>query len=440
MTRAIRQEIRSMLTLAFPMVLSQLLGYAQLVVDTIMSGRHSALTLAGVSLGGQIFSLIYVFVIGIGIGLTTQLSHHHGSDNHEKIRHDFQQGLWLFIILGILTAIMTAIAAYVPYLIGSKPEIAQEAKRYLLTLAIPAGVFLAAAPGRCFLEGMAAPRDNNLLIASLIPLNILGNWFFLNHTSLGVQGMAIATGICYLCYALGIFMLLNRNTRWQRYRLFQEITPFDYDTCLRLIKIGLPIGVAILMEVAMFQFVGFMVSRENTVVTGANQIAMNYNGIIFMVPLGIAAALTIRVANAQGKGDRELMRTRALTGMGLSVLFILPICFCSYFLRHQIASIYSDNQEILLITAQLLIVTAIFQFFDGVQIASAGILRGLADTRIALLYAFISYWLVGIPVSAVCAYLLGYGVIGLWIGLGVGVAVFSVLASHRVYRHIYPQT
>lgn len=436
MLRAIYQETRPMLTLALPMILSQLLGYAQIVVDTIMSGRHSALTLAGVSLGGQIYSLIYVLMIGIGIGLTTQLSHHHGRDHRGDIRHDFQQGLWLFAVLGVVTAILTALSAYIPQLIGSKPEIAQEAKRYLLTLALPAGIFLASAPGRCFLEGMAAPRDNNLLIAALIPLNILGNWYFLNHTTLGVQGMAIATGICYILYALGIFMLLSRNPRWRRYRLFHKIAPIDWQTFVRLIKVGLPIGAAIVMEVMMFQFVGFMVSRENTIVTGANQIAMNYNGIIFMVPLGIAAALTIRVANAQGKGDHNMMRVRALTGMALSIAFIIPVCFCSYFLREEIAHIYSDDRAIVTITAQLLIVTAIFQFFDGLQIAAAGILRGLSDTRITLLYAFIGYWLIGIPTSVLCAYGLGYGVIGLWIGLGIGVAIFSLLAGYRVYQHV----
>ncbi|SUO93893.1 MATE family efflux transporter [Suttonella ornithocola] len=428
----IRQEIRPTLQLALPMILTQLLGYGQQIIDIVMAGRHSTLTLAGVSLAGQLFVLIYLVMVGIGIGFSAQFSRHQGGDNRSDIRHDFQQGIWLFIVLGIVTTIATLLAAYLPYLFGSQPDIADESRQYLLTLAFPAGIFVFAGLARYFLEGMASPRHNNLVIAALLPINILGNYLFLTYTNLGTQGMALATGICYLLYGAGLFYLIYKDKRWRGYRLFHKLQPAKFDSLVRLFLMGLPIGLTILMEAGTFSFIGIMASRESAVITGANQIAVNYIGIMFMVPLGIASALTIRCANALGRNDWHAIAIRASTGIGLSAVFMLVSSIVIFIARRQIADIYTNDTAIILAASQLLLVVAFLEVVDGVQIAASGVLRGLADTRVALAYAVIGYWVIGVPIGCILAYPMGMGIMGLWIGCVIGLTLFALLALYRV--------
>lgn len=437
MLSAIKQEIRPTLKLAIPMILTQLLGYGQQIIDTIMAGQHDKLTLAGVSLAGSLFGLIFLLMIGIGIGFSAQLSRHHGSDDRHAIRQDFQQGIWLYLVLGSITTFATAIAAYIPPFIGSQADIALEAKRYLLALALPAGIYTFASLARYFLESMAHPRTNNLVTAALLPINIIGNFLFLNYTTLGAQGMAIATGICYILYAIIIFSMIMRDKRWKKYRLFRYLSAPHWKNIFHLMLIGLPIGVSIVMEAGMFSFISIMASRENAAITSANQIAVNYIGIMFMIPLGISAALTIRCANALGRNDWQAISIRAITGIILSAIFMFFASIIILLAREPIAAIYTSNQEIIIAAASILFIVAFLEIVDGIQVAASGVLRGLADTRITLIYAIIGYWIIGVPVGCLISYGFGVGFLGLWIGCAIGLTVFSILALQRVIHHIH---
>lgn len=432
---AIRREIRPTLALALPMILTQLLGYAQVVIDTIMAGRHDALTLAGISLSAQLYSLIYLLMLGVSVGLTAAISHHHGAERIRELRSCFQQGIWLFALLGIAAAAATAGAALLPALIGSDPAIGSEARRYLLTLALPAGIYIAASPARAFLEGMAAPKANNLLIASLIPLNILGNWLFL-HFGFGTQGLAISTGITYLVYTAGLYIHLAVHPRWRPYRLLHAL-PKPAPRALRhLFALGLPIGIANTLENIMFQYAGFIASRDSITAAGANQIAFSYMGAAFMLPLGIAASITIRTANAYGRADWHAIAARGRAAILIAIAIIWPISLITLFARSAIVSLYSSDAAILHLAANLFIITAAFQLLDALQVVYCGILRGLADNRIILIHAAISYWLIGIPAGTLLAYPLHLGLAGLWIGCAIGVGVFACFNGMRVRSHL----
>lgn len=176
-------ELKGTLRLGFPLIFSQLLGYAQQVIDTLMAGRHNALTLAAVSLAGQLFTLVYLLMIGIGIAISASVSRYHGRQDPMRIRRSFQQGQWLMLFLALLSIVLIIAMAYVPSLIGSAEDIAQEAKRYLLTLALGAGLYVLALTPRYFLEGMSYPRTNILITLALLPLNVFLNWAFLSGWS-----------------------------------------------------------------------------------------------------------------------------------------------------------------------------------------------------------------------------------------------------------------
>ena len=432
----IKKEFKETLSLAVPMVFSQILGYAQAIIDTVMAGRHSNLTLAGVALATQVFSIIYVLFGGVAIAFAAQFSRYRGADNRLEMRRDFQQGIWLFLGLGFLTIILTYLAAFLPSLLGSKPEIASEAQKYLWIVAIPSGIFIFAELAIGFFQGMAFPRIINIAMCLALPLNALGNYLTLYVFNLGVAGMALSTGICHTILAFALFYILFKSPRFKIYHLFQKIQKPDLTAIKRLFNKGITIGIAIVLEVGLFNFVGIMASRENAIVASANQIAVNYISIIFMIPLGIASALTIRVAEARGKRDKNLIRDRAYMGMALSLIFMSFAALITLIFKAKIVSFYSTDLEISRLSQQILLIGACFQILDGLQISATGVLRGLADTKIAMIFAIKGYWIIGMPTGLIFAYLFNFGFIGLWFGIAIGLASFATMAVMRVRRRV----
>ena len=201
----LRDELRPTLRLAIPLILMQLLSFALPVIDTIMAGRHGDLTLASVALAAQIFSFIYLFMAGCALAITAAISQANGRDDRAQIRRNFQQGIWMLAFLGAAATVLTVIGARVPAWLGSAPDIAREASRYLLTLAPGAGICIVGLAGRCFLEGMAFPRTTVLVQALLVPTNIVGNYIFLYGAgpipAMGAPGMALSTALCYCIFA-----------------------------------------------------------------------------------------------------------------------------------------------------------------------------------------------------------------------------------------------
>ncbi|UJF24249.1 MATE family efflux transporter [Suttonella sp. R2A3] len=428
------------ITLGIPLIATQLLGYAPTVIDTIMAGDDSPLTQASVGLAGQIYSMIFLFMLGTTIAISATVSHYHGNGDARRIRRSFQQGLWLSILLGVLTFFLVLLASNVPYWIGTVPNVAREANHYLLVMAPGAAIFVVALSGRFFLEGMAHPRSNIIIQVSLLPVNIIGNYVFLTgwwiFPKLGVPGMALATITTFILYALLLFYGIYRNPRWRNLRLFQSFAPIDWLQIRLLLKVGVPIAVAIVMEAGLFNVIGLIVSRDGELITAANQIALNLSGMMFMLPLGLSSAMTIRAANEQGRGDYRAVYHVALGGIILGVLLMCVSASVLISLRESIAALYTDNAEIIGIVSSVLAIIAIFQIADGTQVIAAGILRGLQDTRVAMYFAILGYWILGFPAGLTFAYVFDFGLYGLWGGLAVGLAINAVLGSWRVFSLI----
>ncbi|MDO4642829.1 MAG: MATE family efflux transporter [Cardiobacteriaceae bacterium] len=436
----LHDELAATLKLAIPLILMQILSFAQPIVDTIMAGRHSDLTLASVALAAQIFSFIYMFMVGCSLAMTAAISQANGRDDRTQIRRHFQQGIWMLLFLGISTVLLTLIGAYIPSWLGSTPEIALEARHYLLVLAPGAGISILGLAGRCFLEGMSYPRTTVIVQALLIPVNIIGNYVFLYGygiiPALGVPGMALSTALCYLIFTLFVFSAIARNPRWRVYRPYYRFSSPDISAIRRYFSVGLPISCALLMEIGLFVAVGLIVSRTNEINAAANQIALNYAGLSFMIPLGLASALTIRCGNAYGKNDYSALRRRAISGIIFVAIVMIFMALLPLFLRHEIAALYSTNDKIIDIASSIFILVGLFQIGDGLQVCTAGILRGIHDTRMPMFYAFIGYWLVGFPTALIGYYWLNIGVAGLWIGMLVGLSLTAILGIRRVFWQI----
>ena len=437
-------ELKKTLALAIPMIFTQLLSYVQPVVDTVMAGREPPVVLASVALGAQMFTMIFLFMIGIALVITTQISKYHGAGDRMRIRRSFQQGLWLTVLLGALTVLLTLAAAWVPQFIGSAADIAAGARAYTLIIAPGGGLFVCALAARYFLDGMSHPRTGILVQLVLIPVNIVGNYVLLKGfwiiPPLGTAGMALSTSLCYALYALAMFHAVWRNPRWRPYRLFKHFAAPDWAEIRSFFRIGLPIALGIIMEAGLFSAVTLIVSRSDAIFTGANQIALNYAGLSFMVPLGLAYALTVRIGNAHGEKNPLALRQRAVGGLLLAAATMAISALFIFLFARFIVGLYTNNAAITPIAVNILFIIGIFQLVDGIQVCAAGILRGLQDTKVPMFYALIGYWLIGFPCGLLLAYGLGYGIYGLWGGIVAGLACNAMLGVHRVLRMTRMQT
>lgn len=431
-------ELKKTVALALPLIFTQLLSQTLPFIDTVMAGREPPHVLASVALGGQIYTLVFLFMLGIALVITTQVSKYHGAQDSVRIRRSFQHGVWLTAVLGLCASLLTVCAAYIPYLIGSAPDIAAGAHAYLITLAPGGGIFVFALVARFFLEGMSYPRTGILVQLAVIPINIVGNYLLLKGfwiiPPLGAVGMAIATAFCCFLYAGAMFYAVWRNPRWQPYRLFTRFSAPDLGEMKSYVRIGLPIALGIIMEAGLFIAVSLIVSRSNAILAGANQIALNYGGLSFMIPLGLASALTIRIGNANGSKDYVALRQRAIGGLYLTAVIMLFSALIIFLFPRTIIGLYTNNAEITAIAVNILFIVGIFQFVDGIQVCAAGILRGLQDTKAPMFYALIGYWVIGFPVGLILAYTFGYGVYGLWGGIVAGLTCNAILGVRRVLK------
>lgn len=433
---ALWKELPVTLKLTVPLVLNYLIGISMEVIDTLMAGHDNPVTLASVALATQLFNLVFLLIIGVGIAMSARIAQHDLETQTAEIKQLYQQGVWLHILLSIVMMLACVALAYLPQWFGTDPIIASSTKRYLLTIAVPAGLFVCAQSVRYFLDGIAQPFPSTVIQLCIIPVNIIGNWIFLRYTDLGAQGLAIASGIACVLYFLAMYLMLQRRKRWRHLHLVFPLSKPHRDIITELLTLGLPIGIAIMLETGLFCIIGLLVSKTTPIEAAANQIAVNYGAIMFMVPLGIASALTIRCGNAYGRNDWQAIRQRIIIGMGMCILFMLTSSIVMLTLRYKIAALYSPDAAVSTLAGKLLIVFALFQLFDGIQIGAAGILRGFTDTKITLIYAIIGYWLIGFPMALLFAYVFHWGIFGLWGGCSLGLLAYGVLGCYRVIQHL----
>ena len=432
-------ELRRTLALAGPLMCSQLLSFALPVIDTVMAGRHSTLTLAAVALGAQIFSFIYVFAIGVLVASATQIARAAGAQDPRQLRRAFQRGLELALLLGLLTALLTFCSPLLLDLIGTDPAVAAASGAYLRALAPGGFLAIIALGARFFLEGVSYPRVAIVVQLLSLPSNVLGNQLLLYGwgplPALGATGMAIATDISYGFSAAALLISIRGLPRFAGLRLRRPWAPFDFGELRDLLRLGLPIGLANLCESGLFVFVGLLASRESALLSATNQIALNYTGLSFMLPLGLAQALTVRVGQISGAGGAGL-RACVLSGFGATVLLMLMLAALAIGGRDAIVAAYSSDPAIARLARELLLVVGLFQVADGLQVCAMGLLRGLHQGRAALGCALWGYWLIGIPAALLLGKALGLGLLGLWLGCAVGLLATAVLGWRHIYRHL----
>ena len=431
---AYTKEFKKNLNIAYPVMLGQLGHVLVGLADNIMVGRLGAAPLAAVSLGNSLIFIALSIGIGFSFAITPLIAEADGARNIEKGRSYFQHGIVMCTIIGLLLFGVVWFSKPVLYYLDQPLEVVDLALPYIDIVAfslVPVMVFQAF---KQFGDGLSQTKyamyatiGANLVNVLFNYLLIYGVWIF---PRLELEGAAIGTLISRFFMLGFMYFILKKKKKFSTYFIWAKKS-LQQKIFKRLFNLGFPTALQMLFEVAIFTASVFLAGTLGTNAQAANQVALNLSSMTFMIAVGIGVTATIRVGNQKGQHNYEELRRIAFSTFFL--VFIIEAFFALGFilLKDLLPVFYIDNAEVIALAAQLLIVAALFQLSDGLQVVILGALRGLQDVRYPTLICFFAYWVIGFPVS----YLLGkenaMGSMGIWFGLLAGLSASSILLYIR---------
>ncbi len=433
-------EASKLIKLATPVLIASVAQTGMGFVDTIMAGGVSATDMAAVAIAGSIWFPAILFGMGLLMALIPVVAQLNGSGRPEKIAFEIQQGFALALFLTIPIAAVLFQTQIILGFMQIEPAMAEKTIGYMHAImwAIPA--FLLFQALRSFTDGMALTKPAMMVSFIGLAANIPLNWIFvygkLGLPALGGVGCGVATAIVYWLMCLSLFMYVIMSKRLKYVRLFSCFHKPRLAAQLRLLQLGLPVAMALFFEVTLFAVVALMVAPLGSVTVAAHQVAINFSSLVFMLPMSIGSAASIRVGQKLGEQSTEGAQIASRISITVSVISAIATGIFTVLFREPITRLYTDSPEVVVLATQLLLIAAIYQITDAVQVTAAGALRGYKDMKSIFICTFIAYWLLGLPAG----YLLGLtdiivpamGVHGFWIGFIVGLSSAAVLLFIRL--------
>ncbi|MGH8030326.1 MAG: MATE family efflux transporter [Arenimonas sp.] len=430
----LRSEMRASAVLAAPLVFGQLASMAMGIVDTVLAGRHGAVTLAAVGVGSAMWSITILVSIGVLMAIPPSVAQLNGAGRRAEIGPLFRQSLWLAGLLGLG---LFAVVRGAPELLapmGVEPAIVPAATAFLHAISWGAPAFALQLALRNLSEGIGWTRPTMIFgLGGLVLLVPLGAWLMFTR-GLGAAGLGYATAIVLWAQALGFYGYLRLDPHYRDLALFARFDGPHWAPIRALLALGLPMGVSIFMEGSLFVATALLIARLGTVPIAAHQIAVLFASLTFMVPLGVAMATTVRVGHAAGAGDASAVRWAGAAGYALAAIAQLGAIALMLFGGAWLATLVTSDAAIAALATTLLGYAAVFQIPDGAQALSNGALRGLKDTRVPMAITVLAYWGVGLPLGAWLGLGRGLGAPGLWVGLIFGLTVAASLLALRFWR------
>ena len=431
-------EVRTTATLAGPLVLGHVSTGLIAFVDNVLAGHHDTRTLAAVTIGTALWWLPMMIPMGTLLAVPATVSQLDGGGRRGEIGALFRQALWLALALGAIVFGFLSLIGLALAPMGIAAEIRPGAIAFLHGIRWGAPALTLYFAMRYLSEGLHWTVPTMLIgfggLLVLLPLGYVLTYGAFGLPELGAGGLGIASAIMLWLQALTFALYLWKSKRFADLGLFARFDPPHWVAIRGLVGTGLPIGVTVAMEGSLFIVTALLIGRLGEVPAAAHQIAINIASLCFMVPMGVAEATTVRVGHAVGAGDALRVRRAAFAGYAI-VLATQAFSGLVLLLGHDaIVSVYTRDAAVATLAATLLLYAAAFQFPDGVQVLSAGALRGLKDTRRPMLLAALAYWGLGMPLGAGLGLGLGMGPQGMWIGLIVGLTAAALLLGARFLR------
>ena len=438
----VRTEVRALLGLAFPIIISQVATTAMGFVDAVMAGRVGPRDLAAVALGNSIWIPVFLLMSGILLATTPKVAQRFGANSHQEIGPIVRQALWLALITGLCAVFILLAAEPLLHLMNVAPDLIEPCMGYLHGIAsgMPAaGLYCVL---RNFSDGLGRTRPSMVLGLCALALNIPINYVFiyghLGVPAMGGVGCGWATAIVMWFMALGMVAWTWRGAIYQSSRVYSHFGWPQWAIIKRLLSVGLPIGIAVFAESSIFAVIALLIGSLGATVVAGHQIALNFSSLVFMIPYSLGMAITVRVGQALGRQQPREARFVAGVGMGTALVWACISASLILLLRQQIATVYTADPMVIEVATMLLMFAALYQFSDVIQVTAAGALRGYQDTRVTMILTLFAYWGIGLPVG----YALGLtdwlgpanGPSGLWQGLIVGLTCAALMLSVRLTR------
>jgi len=423
------------LKLAFPIILSQIGQVMVQQIDTMMVGYVGTVELAASAFANSIFIIGMVIVMGFTFGITPIVGHLVSDKNKNKISSILSNAIVINIGFSILIALLLYIVSFFFSHMGQVKAVETLAQPYYISIVLSLIPLIIFFTFKQFAEGIGDTKNAMFITISSNIINIILNYLFIfgkfGIPEMGLLGAGLATLISRIYMALGFISVFSYNKLLKSYLDKVSILLINKEDIKKLFSVGIPISMQLLLEVLAFGLTAIMAGWLGIIPLAAHQIAIGLASISFMIVVGVGSATTIRTSHQLSHKDYKglLMASKASIHIILGFMSISAIIFLS--LRNYLPLLYTNDTQVITVTAKLLIMAAIFQLFDGLQIVMISILRGIGDVKHAMIYAFIAYILINIPLGYFLGFTLNFGIIGLWIGLIVGLFVASILFYSR---------
>lgn len=443
--QSFRQHLKATILLGLPLIGSQVATNVITLTDTVMVGWYGVPELAAVALGGSFLAVVLIVGMGFALAVVPMAAAAAAQDDRTQVRRVTRMGLWIGVMFGIAVLPLFWFSAAIFGALGQEPALSDLAQGYLRvagTGVLPGVLMLVLRSHLSALE-----RTRIVLWATLagVVLNAGLNWVFifgnLGMPELGVRGAAIASAGTHVLMFLVLAVYAARACGMREYDLFARLWRPDWEALRQVFRLGWPISATLLAETGLFMATMIMMGWIGELELAAHGIALQIVSTTFMVHIGLSQVATVRAGLAWGRGEVDALRMAARAVLVLSGAMVAATVLLFLGLPETLVGAFVDpgdplRPQIVAIGSGLLLVAALFQLADAAQVMALGLLRGVQDTRRPMIYAFFSYWAVGIPCAWAFGFPLGLGAPGIWLGLVVGLALAGATMMARFWRRL----
>ncbi|MFJ7847735.1 MATE family efflux transporter [Peribacillus sp. NPDC097206] len=437
------EKIRLLFYILIPILITQISLYAMTFFDVMMSGQYSTEDVAGVSIGSSLWTPVYTGLSGILIALTPVVSQLIGSRRTKLVSFSVMQAIYLAISLAVIVLVVGSFVLN-PILnaMDLDSTVHRVAHDYLVALSIgivPLFIYNAL---RSFIDALGQTRISMVITLIALPINVVFNYLLIygkfGFPKLGGVGSGYATAITYWLIAIIAILVVVKMNPFSSYLVFHEFFRVSWIEWWSLLKIGVPIGLAIFFETSIFSAVTLFMSKYDTITIASHQIAMNFASLLYMMPLSISMALTIVIGYEIGAKRYNDAREYSKIGIIMALSMALVSSAILFFFREPVAALYTKDHAVVALTSHFLIYAIFFQISDALQAPIQGVLRGYKDVNVTFAMSLVSYWALGLPIGYLFAKFTEMGAFGYWVGLisGLALGAIGLAARLRYIQHI----
>ncbi|MDU0354436.1 MATE family efflux transporter [Paraglaciecola aquimarina] len=437
---AFKKELKTIAHLAWPLLIAQITQTLMGVSDTIMAGRYSATDMAAVAIGFSFTLPIIVFIQGITLALPPILSHLNGANDSTKVANYTQQMVWLALTFSVLAVMFGFSFESITQYIQMEADMGKIAIDYIQYILFSMPAFALYQVLRNYCEGLSITKPSMVIMGIGLLVNIPANYILIygkfGLPEMGGAGCGVATALVFVAMFIATLLYTLKSKMLAKYDLYSQLYLPDFAVIKECLKLGLPIAMTILFEVTLFAVVALLLAPFGSIVVASHQVALNFSALMFMIPLSIGMATSIRIGYLLGekRPEQAKITTRCSFLVGISIASFtagFTILFRTY-----IAELYSIDPPVIELASSLLLLAALFQFSDAIQVISGTALRGYKDTAAMFYLSFVSYWIVGLSIGCILGLtdwiVPKMAASGFWIGFICGLTCAAVLLGIRL--------